>query len=40
MAYVAAGDAKRGAAYLKLYLPLCPASERPRLEEAIARYGK
>jgi len=40
MAYLAAGDGKRGASYLKMYLPLCPASERPGLEAAIARYGK
>jgi FHA domain len=40
MAYVAVGDGKRGASYLKLYLPLCPAPERPGLEAVIARYGK
>jgi pSer/pThr/pTyr-binding forkhead associated (FHA) protein len=39
IAYVYAGDAKRGVQYFKLYLPFCPDAERQQLEQTIARYG-
>jgi pSer/pThr/pTyr-binding forkhead associated (FHA) protein len=39
IAYVYAGDAKRGVQYFKLYLPFCPDAERQQLDQTIARYG-
>ena len=38
IAYVYAGDAKRGVQYFKLYLPFCPDAERQQLDQTIARY--
>ena len=39
IAYVYAGDAKRGVQYFKMYLPFCPDAERQQLDQTIARYG-